>query len=590
LIREKRQFEAPIPWQDEDAREMELDPEMPPPEVIAKLCDIIVQALPITKKLKRKFGQFEKGIIAESLSDSQGRLLGDALAILRKDSGQGSNNGECNFHVDEYTFDLDLLSDEASQKFHALVVSAFGTFTRKPLGKKRKNVNEANTIVKRRKQKGQTDKPQAETKEVKSIVPKFRLKADELLFGAFVDIITDPFDRDVDDTGELEYISLRSPKTLQKLYDIALEGSQSVEKDREEDGTHGALPSDHGDAPSSPSESEQKSWVSLNERNRLQQHLELRVQELNKDAKLVFEAAEDGIDEDAGQKFNVAKWEPFIYFHGQRPSARVWMVNTACDAQLIEGRKRRVWAEPGDTTLTELCSSLGMAVPDGDTSDNSQGFEKGQALADKRIATLTTLGKKSRHRYVYRVVHDGMPFDGLKARGYGTALADPLMFQIFVQKHLEWHVRIWKGPFLSVGTTIGKVLLIAAVFWVDECQGIKIHKIDTRSDAWNHKRQPMFRLENLVEAFKLPNKGERYEEECLVMNCIPEGSIVETMEWDEIWQRYRRTLNSYAETVRQKRKYKKPKSKFEKAHEEWLKSRFGVRTTRFQPYDLRVRA
>ncbi|KAK4234645.1 hypothetical protein C8A03DRAFT_18498 [Achaetomium macrosporum] len=121
------------------------------------------------------------------------------------------------------------------------------------------------------------------------------------------------------------------------------------------------------------------------------------------------------------------------------------------------GLKKNVWAELGDPTLPELCLVLGNSAPDAERGKRPRVIEEGQPLNHEPVVTLRTLGSTQRPRYLYRVVHDDMPFRGLKARGYGTVVADPLFFQIFIQKYLEWDCQS-KSPFLSLGTTIDKVL------------------------------------------------------------------------------------------------------------------------------------
>ncbi|KAK3306346.1 uncharacterized protein B0T15DRAFT_573361 [Chaetomium strumarium] len=238
-------------------------------------------------------------------------------------------------------------------------------------------------------------------------------------------------------------------------------------------------------------------------------------------------------------------------------------------------------AESNDPTLGELCGLLGL--PDSEISPGRGACKIGYPLHPKtRVATLGTLGLASRPRYVYRVVHNAMPFRGHKARGYGRVVADPLIFQLYLQKHLFWASR-WQSPFLSVATTMEKVLEFTGIFWYQGHYGIKIYTIDTHLDARNHTRQPMFDVSELIWELGLPRRGNLFEEECVVMHSIPEACVVKTMEWDEIWRTHKKTLMEIGKSQKMK-----PKGG---PSQEWLEERrrlYGVNSRRLLPFHVPV--
>ncbi|KAM7190309.1 hypothetical protein V8F33_009549, partial [Rhypophila sp. PSN 637] len=163
-------------------------------------------------------------------------------------------------------------------------------------------------------------------------------------------------------------------------------------------------------------------------------------------------------------------------------------------------------------------------------------FINGRPL-EKVAISIQTCGSSPgdgphRPEYVYRVVHDGHPHGGTKARGFGVPgrETDPLFFQILLQKHLQWTCREL-SPFMSVTNNLGKAVGICAYYYAWRMRGIRILKIKTSGPGWKHWDMKMWDVKDLVERLGL-TQHEYFASEWLIENEVPEQAVVQCTSWE----------------------------------------------------------
>ncbi|KAL2017335.1 hypothetical protein VTK56DRAFT_2308 [Thermocarpiscus australiensis] len=252
------------------------------------------------------------------------------------------------------------------------------------------------------------------------------------------------------------------------------------------------------------------------------------------------------------EKLQVAKWGRKVQLQKKHPDVEVWMVHTTAEHE--SGKRTKIWSKPGSSKLRELCDTIGIPVPD--TIGRKGGFVKGLPLQDKTV-TIETAGGRDRPEFVYRVVHEGSPFNGLKARGYGRVEADPLWFEILLRKHMHWSCR-WPSPFLSVADDIQAALVFYAAHRLRCRKGIKILKSRTDGEHWDHEEQRMFHLSTLRRRLGQswrPLPDYPASAEYVVTNSIPKECVVETMEPDEVERLYKRRLSEIARGITNRQEY-----------------------------------
>lgn len=124
----------------------------------------------------------------------------------------------------------------------------------------------------------------------------------------------------------------------------------------------------------------------------------------------------------------------------------------------------------------------------------------------------------------YRVVHAAHPSRGICARGYGKVKANPLTFQIHLQKHLHWGYR-GEGPFMSASSSLERARFVGAIYKERKHTGIEILTIDTTGPEWEHTK--LYHVRALLKRFKLPilNCKKYFDEEYIIQDKIPETRL-----------------------------------------------------------------
>ncbi|KAI1341244.1 hypothetical protein F5Y15DRAFT_414362 [Xylariaceae sp. FL0016] len=158
---------------------------------------------------------------------------------------------------------------------------------------------------------------------------------------------------------------------------------------------------------------------------------------------------------------------------------------------------------------------------------------EGRIITDIAIP-LRTCGGEERPEQTYRVIHDGQPNGGLRARGYGKIVPNPAVQQIQFMKHFT-PTSIDLSPFLSVWTEEDDAIRMAAEYEARGETNVRIVNIDMTSEAWNHQEQRLWKAEYICRRFRLSELLKRHsiKKECVIENEIPQGSY-EIYSWDEL--------------------------------------------------------
>ncbi|KAI1134582.1 hypothetical protein F5Y05DRAFT_421975 [Hypoxylon sp. FL0543] len=204
-----------------------------------------------------------------------------------------------------------------------------------------------------------------------------------------------------------------------------------------------------------------------------------------------------------------------------KPDAKAWMV----DSKMEKGRNFKLW------TTEEFHAELRTIyphVPNSDAITGGGGFLHGRPMLEKAV-TLKTCGGSRVPERLFRVIHDGQPFGGIKARGYGTISIDPLYFQVLFQKHHNWNCHN-PSPFISVTDSTDMAKIIGSVYEARGHTGIKILVFDPSHPAWN---QRIWNVRYLVEKLKTTVLGRRrfLHQEFIVENYMPPECIVDSFPW-----------------------------------------------------------
>ncbi|KAI0869902.1 hypothetical protein GGS24DRAFT_477216, partial [Hypoxylon argillaceum] len=98
----------------------------------------------------------------------------------------------------------------------------------------------------------------------------------------------------------------------------------------------------------------------------------------------------------------------------------------------ITPMKVRLWRnKEGNDELKKAYPS----TPDFDEKASRGGFRTGRAL-EQLALPISTCGGRDRPPILYRVVHDGQPHGGMKARGFGLVKVTHETFQVLFDKHI----------------------------------------------------------------------------------------------------------------------------------------------------------
>ncbi|KAH9886615.1 hypothetical protein F4778DRAFT_798317 [Xylariomycetidae sp. FL2044] len=226
------------------------------------------------------------------------------------------------------------------------------------------------------------------------------------------------------------------------------------------------------------------------------------------------------------ENVSVPRYTEKVEYQADHPKAKAWIVYSKTQ----EDKSFKLWMKP---EMHEKLQKIYPELPEAEVLFQGGGFRKGLAMVEESV-TIPTFGGLRRPEILYRVVHDGQPHDGIKARGYGLVDIIPLHFQMLVMKHLRWRCRD-PSPFLSVTDDRDKVCNICQIYDAKGMSGITIYKFRSSGQGWDHKRNRLWHIGDLYrslkcELFSIPYLKNDY----LLEQYIPPESIIGRLKWDDI--------------------------------------------------------
>ncbi|KAI1110487.1 hypothetical protein F5Y14DRAFT_361637 [Nemania sp. NC0429] len=229
------------------------------------------------------------------------------------------------------------------------------------------------------------------------------------------------------------------------------------------------------------------------------------------------------------ERFDVPVFDRKFVAPSERPDCEVFMVKSTTQEHL----KMRCWCTTeGEADLRTQYDNL----PEFEEDPRRGGFVNGQPLMNLSVPVSTCVGAR-RPRILYRVVHDGQPHYGRKARGYGIVKVTPLMFQMLVTKHLRWQCR-QPSPFMSTTNSWEKVGKIIGNLREHGFTGIQVIEFRSSGRGWDHKAQRLFYAPTLGMSLKFPVRPYM-ENDYLLESHIPPESIRKVHHFQDVY--YRRT-------------------------------------------------
>jgi len=224
------------------------------------------------------------------------------------------------------------------------------------------------------------------------------------------------------------------------------------------------------------------------------------------------------------EHLRVARWGNKELRVGEHPDIEVWLTGWS------EGTsKATIRIKDGSNKIQELRDAFGYDATELTTRSVRGGICNGRPLLDDNCI-ISTCGGENRPDSVYRASHEGngrrgpSAHGGTKARGFELVKVTLEKFMMFVKRHLSSTCND-PSPFMSVTTDIQKAGRVAMNYETRGYRDVKIQKIRTKGEGWNHKVQRMWNLGALVSWFKLTFR-EYYRNEYLIENSIPPEAVV----------------------------------------------------------------
>jgi len=162
------------------------------------------------------------------------------------------------------------------------------------------------------------------------------------------------------------------------------------------------------------------------------------------------------------------------------------------------------------------------------------GFVKGRALRTIRYPIYPCNDFELPTR-LYRVVHDGHPHDGVKARSFGLFKTEHAFFQILAHRHFVWISR-HASPFMSATTDWKKVRRLCAFYEARGKTGIRVVLINSQDPSWDPSNSRIWKAQELQRSLKMHSwyRKSYFSYEYLIENEIPGQAITGTVQWENI--------------------------------------------------------
>lgn len=203
----------------------------------------------------------------------------------------------------------------------------------------------------------------------------------------------------------------------------------------------------------------------------------------------------------------MALWGAKKIAHADNTDTEAWVVD---NEQNYTGL---VWAK--EPMRTQIREKYGADIQLSYLFMFNGTFVNGRPLTQLSKSITPCLGY-DRPGTLYRVLHDGQPYNGVCARSYPHG-PERLLFQVQIQKHMNWN---WRraSPSMSATTSFNKAIHVCKGYVERGHKGMMILVIDTMGDGWGSEL--IWHVATLMKDSGITVAHTR-EEEYLITYSIP---------------------------------------------------------------------
>lgn len=216
----------------------------------------------------------------------------------------------------------------------------------------------------------------------------------------------------------------------------------------------------------------------------------------------------------------MALWGGKKIAHADEPDTEAWVVDNG------ENHTGLVWAK--EPMTAQIRDKYGVDVQHSHPLGFHGTLVNGRPLTQLSKTITPCLGE-DRPGILYRVVHNGQPYNGVCACGYPHG-PESLLFQVQTQKHMNWN---WRGrsPFMPATADFRKAMYVGQGYDERDHKHIQILVIDTTGDGWGPE-QRVWHVATLMKDFDITMAHAR-NTEYLITHSIP-LQHVKTLEWSDL--------------------------------------------------------
>ena len=292
------------------------------------------------------------------------------------------------------------------------------------------------------------------------------------------------------------------------------------------------------------------------------------------------------------ETLHVVKWARDVMAEGTFSDAPACLVTTHITRDT--GTNAKVWTSAEYLKELQARHPLAFQQCPYAAATRISGFSYGWPIKNISVPIQSRVGRM-RPKTLYRAVHDKMPYEGMSARGLEVCTTNALFFQRHVQNHFVWRCR-QPSPFMSATSNLDRAVSFAAFFEARAMKrgytAIKILKIDTTGEYWDHNVSRLWEANHIIQTLGLVNEPY-HDYEYLVKNLIPREHV-EVLDWDKhkdtydpgrvVRSQHKTTFKSRERSYAKQQKKKKEKELLQgkPASTEKKKSLVPKRTTRFK--------
>lgn len=210
-----------------------------------------------------------------------------------------------------------------------------------------------------------------------------------------------------------------------------------------------------------------------------------------------------------------------------------WAVTTKPSEQKKGADTFKVVVLPEYMTIMQARKSSILSSPYLTTGSSTlEEYKKGKPIISRYTPVRACVGKR-RPPFLYRVVHDEHPDNGLWSRGFGTVKTDELSFMLHFDRHLKWRCRN-PSPFMSTTTVPAKAANLADWYERHGFTNIQILVIKVDESSWQ-ARSRIWDVRKTAARLGLHRVlcKQYHHDEYLIEDCIP-APCVTRIRWEDM--------------------------------------------------------